>query len=199
MLKNNQITFTMKKIMLLGIVFFALFSCKKNDSPFTENEAQKNSDSKIAEDSVQANSMREISSQKLTDLLQKKANDTLYVTNFFATWCHPCVGEIPGFVEQIKKRKDQKVKFTFISLDSKEIWNTTLLDFISKNEIKDNTYAFDFENKSNADFAKKNTKTWDGGSIPFTIISKGANQQEFIGSISEEELEKTLDKANQGK
>jgi peroxiredoxin len=40
------------------------------------------------------------------------------VINFFATWCPPCRGEIPGFVEVYEKYKGQGFAMVGISVDS---------------------------------------------------------------------------------
>ncbi|HSM00781.1 MAG TPA: TlpA disulfide reductase family protein [Candidatus Limnocylindria bacterium] len=38
--------------------------------------------------------------------------------NFFATWCPPCVDEIPGFVDVYNKYKDRGFELVGISLDT---------------------------------------------------------------------------------
>ncbi len=40
------------------------------------------------------------------------------VVNFFATWCPPCRGEIPGFVEVYEKYKGQGLVMVGISVDT---------------------------------------------------------------------------------
>lgn len=40
------------------------------------------------------------------------------VINFFATWCPPCRGEIPGFVEVYEKYKEQGFVMVGISVDT---------------------------------------------------------------------------------
>lgn len=42
------------------------------------------------------------------------------VANFWATWCPPCLKEIPAFVEVSRKLAAQEVQFVGISIDSPE-------------------------------------------------------------------------------
>lgn len=42
------------------------------------------------------------------------------VANFWATWCPPCLKEIPGFAEVSRKFAPQGVQFVGISIDSPE-------------------------------------------------------------------------------
>ena len=46
-----------------------------------------------------------------------KDTDTIYVVNFWATWCAPCVKEIPDFEKLQATYKNDKVKVLFVSLD----------------------------------------------------------------------------------
>lgn len=48
----------------------------------------------------------------------KHNNDTLYVVNFWATWCKPCVAEMPAFEAVNGQLQNQKVKMLFVSLNS---------------------------------------------------------------------------------
>ena len=50
--------------------------------------------------------------------LCRKNNDTLYVVNYWATWCRPCIAEMPSFFDAAQKFKKQKVKIVFVSLNS---------------------------------------------------------------------------------
>ncbi|MEM6628591.1 MAG: thioredoxin domain-containing protein [Bacteroidota bacterium] len=47
----------------------------------------------------------------------QRSNDTLYIYNFWATWCRPCVKELPYFTQLDSSFAEQKVKVEFISLD----------------------------------------------------------------------------------
>lgn len=48
----------------------------------------------------------------------KTNNDTLYVVNFWATWCKPCVEEMPYFINAAGQYAHQPFKLIFVSLNS---------------------------------------------------------------------------------
>lgn len=45
-------------------------------------------------------------------------SDTLYVVNFWATWCRPCVAELSVFEQLSEMNANKKLKILFVSLDS---------------------------------------------------------------------------------
>jgi len=48
----------------------------------------------------------------------RQDNDTLYVVNFWATWCGPCVKELPYFKQLSQEYAGKPVKFILYSLDA---------------------------------------------------------------------------------
>ena len=66
-------------------------------------------------------------------LLQYKTHttDTIYVINFWATWCKPCVEELPAF-EKLNQMYGgrSRVKVLLVNLDSKKNMDTRILPFI---------------------------------------------------------------------
>ena len=182
----------MKKLIFGVVLLTALSACNK-EAKVTETTDETTTDSVIAEES--AGSMEavipfkrvELSQEETSKLLAKKENDTLYVTNFWATWCPPCVREIPHFKEKMTELKSQPVKFTFISLDPKEDWDTKVKDFSEEYGISGNVVLLDGATLAPGFFAE-NFKQWDGGSIPFTFMRKGDKTDETVGMISMEAL-----------
>ena len=55
------------------------------------------------------------------------------IINFWATWCPPCIKEIPDLIE-VEKKLNTKIKVIFISLDSNP--NQTITKFIDKNKFE---------------------------------------------------------------
>lgn len=62
-----------------------------------------------------------------------KENDTVYVINFWATWCAPCIKELPYFEKLHTDNK--KIKVIFVSLDSQKDLEKKLIPFVEKKKI----------------------------------------------------------------
>ena len=98
----------MKPIYFFIATFFILISCN-NKSKEVRNDAKKNiQQGMIAIDSTKIVVNLE---QMLNRLAQK--NDTVYVYNFWATWCKPCVAELPYFEQLQANYTDKKLKVVF--------------------------------------------------------------------------------------
>ena len=96
-----------------------------------------------------------------------KNNDTVYVVNFWATFCKPCIEEIPDFIRIVKKYEKQKVKLMLVSLDLPSFYPARIAAFAKKNNY---TADIIWLNETNADiFCPMIDKKWSGA-IPSTII-----------------------------
>lgn len=80
---------------------------------------------------VEAQDIPMVNFDGLAPFLSKK-NDTTYVVNFWATWCRPCVEELPYFLEAEEKFKGQKVKFIMVSMDFPKMLESRLKPFLQK-------------------------------------------------------------------
>ncbi|WP_312902001.1 TlpA family protein disulfide reductase [Chryseobacterium taichungense] len=179
----------MKKIILSTLFLVSLVSCKK-ESTKTEDSQPETDSVATTENSGPKAALAMFSPQQATELLGKK-NDTLYITNFFATWCGPCVKEIPHFKNKIQELNGKPVKITFVSVDSKEDWNTKVPQFVDEQGIRNNTVLLDGQSLQ-GDFFAANFKKWDGGAIPFTYMRKGDKTDETLGMMSEEQLNEKI-------
>lgn len=182
----------MKKIILSTLILTALYSCKKEASKTESTPAADSvAVSKNTPDQPTAYIPKELSPENVSQHLAKN-NDTLYVTNFFATWCGPCMKEIPSFKNKMQELKGKPVKFTFVNLDDKADWDTAVKNFVEKNNLGANVILLDGQ-KLDQNFFSKNFKQWDGGSIPFTFMRKGDKTDEFLGMMTEEALNSKID------
>ncbi len=112
---------------------------------------------------------------KADDLVRRIQNgqDTSYVINFWATWCAPCVKELPYFEEINAEYSGQKVKVILVSLDLKKDADARLKAFIERRGLKSEVLYLD-ERDPNV-WIPKFTDQWEGV-IPATLLynaSKG--------------------------
>ncbi|MGB4849108.1 MAG: TlpA disulfide reductase family protein [Saprospiraceae bacterium] len=102
--------------------------------------------------------------------LLSKENDTTYVVNFWATWCTPCVQELPYFVELNKTYKNQAFRLILVSLDFKKDYIRKLQPFVVERALEPHVVVLE-DNDSNY-WIDDIDKTWSG-SIPATLVYKG--------------------------
>lgn len=108
---------------------------------------------------------------KIYDLLNRISNkDTLYIVNFWATWCKPCIKELPSFDSLNGSIKNQKIKVLLESLDFVENKVQKVNPLLAKNKISTECVLLDEINGN--DFIDKISKEWSG-SIPATLFKKG--------------------------
>ncbi|RZJ77354.1 MAG: TlpA family protein disulfide reductase, partial [Flavobacterium sp.] len=74
----------------------------------------------------------------LDDLDKRVANgkDTTYVINFWATWCSPCVAELPHFEKLRTENAKKPLKVLLVSLDFKSKLQKEVIPFVNNNNIK---------------------------------------------------------------
>lgn len=116
-------------------------------------------------------------------------NDTTYVYNFWATWCAPCVKELPAFLELQEKYKDKPFKLVLVSLDFPKSVEKSLLPFLEKKRM-DVTVILLNDPDANS-WIEKIDKDWSGA-IPATLIIKNNERKFFEQSFDYETLEKEV-------
>ena len=106
---------------------------------------------------------------KFPDLQKRLArpSDTTYVVNFWATWCGPCVQELPDFEKVRAAQTGKKVKFVLVSLDYASQLDKKVKPLVQKRGLKSEVLLLD-ETDPNT-WLQKVDKKWSG-SIPFTLI-----------------------------
>jgi thiol-disulfide isomerase/thioredoxin len=95
-------------------------------------------------------------------------DDTVRLFNFWATWCKPCVKELPYFEEMNVSKKGEKFRLFLVSLDFKDQYKKRLLPFIKKKDLKSTVLLFDGGNPN--DWIDKIHPDWSG-SIPASLIT----------------------------
>ncbi|KPM31814.1 Alkyl hydroperoxide reductase/ Thiol specific antioxidant/ Mal allergen [Croceitalea dokdonensis DOKDO 023] len=124
----------------------------------------------------------------LAPLLNQKDGKT-HIINFWATWCKPCVEELPDFERTFAEQKDNNVSMTLVSLDMPSMWSKRLVPFVKENDLKGNVVILD-DPKMN-DWIPKIDKDWGGG-IPATLIYNDNKRAFYPHGFTYEELNKEL-------
>ena len=95
----------------------------------------------------------------------KENNSKPLVVNFWATWCAPCVKELPYF-EKLNQ-ENTNVKVILVSLDFEKQVESKLIPFLKKKKIASTSIYL--AAKEYNSWLPKIDKNWSG-SIPATVI-----------------------------
>ncbi len=95
-----------------------------------------------------------------------KGKDTLYIVNFWSTWCKPCMQELPSF-DSLARQTKGPVKLILVSLDFAENLKSKVEPTLIKKQISANCVLLD-ETDANT-FIPAIHKNWSG-SIPATVM-----------------------------
>lgn len=125
--------------------------------------------------------------------LRSQPHDTLYVVNFWATWCRPCVKELPYFEAASQRYKNQPVKVLLVSMDAVEDLDTRVRPFIKKRNMQANVLLLD-EVDGNSWIDKIEPK-WSGA-IPATMVfnNKRGVYEFREAEMTEQELTSLIEK-----
>tara|TARA_R110001592_G_scaffold52658_11_gene161520 strand:+ start:4501 stop:5022 length:522 start_codon:yes stop_codon:yes gene_type:complete len=166
-----------KKAIFILLIFIGFISCKKDIVKETSSQ-------KV----VQVSSVKSYNYKELKPFLEKK-DDKVYVINFWATWCAPCVKELPYF-EKIKQEYASKnVEVLLVSLDFPKQVEKKLIPFINKNKIQSEVVLLDDVNE---DFwIKAIDENWSGA-LPATLIYTKNSRKFYEQSFDYKTLESEL-------
>lgn len=124
----------------------------------------------------------------LEKILSTKS-EQIQVINFWATWCAPCIKELP-LLEKLNRQNDLNAKITLINLDYADKLDKVNA-FIARKNIQSEVLLLD-EIDYNS-WIDKVDKTWSGA-IPATlIINPKTGQRKFVEKeLKEGELEELI-------
>lgn len=111
-------------------------------------------------------------------------NDSTYVINFWATWCKPCIKELPYFKELDSIYKDEKVKVVLVSLDFPKDVEIKLVSFAREKQIESQVVVL-LDGTYN-DWVDKVSPEWSGA-IPATYIYNRERNKLFQKSFENTE------------
>ena len=109
--------------------------------------------------------------------LFRQSNDTTYIVNFWATWCKPCIEELPYLEKMNQAETEQPVKVVLLSLDFPKHLESKLLPFVENRQLSSQVEVL-LDGDYNS-WIDKVSPEWSGA-IPATFIYKKDNHL-FIG------------------
>jgi thiol-disulfide isomerase/thioredoxin len=170
----NVLKYKLLSILLLTVLLLTIQSCGEKQVSTTPRINQSDSINKSKIDIEKAPKLSAVydSYDDLAYLFNHR-NDTTYVINFWATWCSPCIAELPYFEDLNRRYNDKLLKVVLISLDSKKHIDSKLRPFIQKEKLMSHIVSL-----NDPDFntwIDKVDPEWDGA-IPVTIIY---NKEEY--------------------
>lgn len=101
------------------------------------------------------------------ETLLNKNDDRTYVINFWATWCKPCVEEMPYFQELHDTYAEKNLKVLLVSLDLPAELDTKLKPFIEKYKLTPQVVLLDDPDENT--WIPKVDNSWSGA-LPATLI-----------------------------
>ena len=135
---------------------------------------------------------QDIQKWKLSDLKSAIKNaDKPTIFNFWATFCLPCLEEVPYFQEMVKKYDSAGIRLVFVSVDPSENYPQKIKTVTTKFKFK---YPVKFLDETDADlFCPAVDKTWSGA-IPASLFinNKTGYRKFFEEQLSKTQLEKEI-------
>lgn len=116
-----------------------------------------------------------VSAAQVEEVLKRKT-DTTYVVNFFASWCAPCIQELPELQAFAAEHQSEKVKLILVSLDFEEDADEALIPLLHKYSITDPVWLLREDGNR---WITRIDKHW-GGSIPATLIANQSHNQRLF-------------------
>lgn len=165
----------MKRLVFLLLVIF-VYSCnkdKKKTVQLNENE------------SIEVYNFKQLEPLLYTD------DNAIHVVNFWATWCAPCIKEIPYFQELHDTYDKNSIKVMLVSLDFTDKLESQLIPFIKRKNLTPQVILLDDPDENN--WIPKVDKSWSGA-IPATLIYTKNKRAFYEQSFTKESLFKEIEK-----
>jgi thiol-disulfide isomerase/thioredoxin len=125
----------------------------------------------------------------LIEKVSQEPDSLVKVFNFWASWCTPCLKEIPEF-EAFAKAHASEVELVFVNLDRQKVWETAVPNAVEELEMTQPIWlidqGLDFEWRYQVD------EGWVLPAIPVTLMIYKSHRKFFMKPLDRKELEEAL-------
>jgi thiol-disulfide isomerase/thioredoxin len=118
-----------------------------------------------------------------------KNNDTIYLVNFWATWCAPCIKELPAIKSVEQKYTNEKFKVMLVSLDFTKDLTSRLEPFVKSKNITSDVFLLNDPDQNR--WIDKVDPKWSG-EIPFMLIYGKHFRESYSRTFNYEELDSII-------
>lgn len=178
-MKNFIVFLTALTLMFLGA------SCSNSTSKNTENDNNEEPTTTEVQHQDEAEAKYDVSFpvyesyDQLAPIFNFK-NDSTYIINFWATWCKPCVKELPYFEKLHEEISGEKARIILVSMDFPNQIETRLKEFVIERKLKSDVVVLTDPDQNG--WIPKVEEKWDGA-IPVTVIYNAENRKFFSGEL----------------
>ncbi len=122
--------------------------------------------------------LKKIPTDSFFMIINQPKDSQIYIINFWATWCKPCIEELPYFTQLDSLYKDS-FKFIFLSFDGASAYDKTL-KFIQQKKLIGTHYLLTDGDMNG--FINGINKNWEGN-IPVTILLNRCERRDKYASF----------------
>lgn len=177
------------KLLVLGLMGLVLFGCADKKKGKKDGQSEKTTVNASVDADAEDLKFPVYDFEEFEPLLHMDG-DTTYVINFWATWCKPCIGELPHFERVNAEQKEHNVKVILVNLDMPNLWKAKVEPFVETHQIKSEVVILDDPNLN--EWLPKVSDKWGGG-IPATLIYNKNKRNFFVGPLTYEGLNEMMD------
>ncbi len=116
-------------------------------------------------------------------------DETIYIVNFWATWCAPCVKEMPYFEQITSEYSQDEVQVILVNLDMPKMWESHLVPFVVERNLRSQVVVLDDPKQNN--WIPKVDEGWSGA-IPATLIYNKNKRMFYEETFTYDKLKQAL-------
>jgi len=121
-------------------------------------------------------SVKVVNYEELEELIEEDTQNHK-IFNFWATWCKPCIKELPYFEKITRTHPSDEVKVYLVSLDFVENLESRVIPFVKKKELQSEILLLDEVDFN--DIINDISADWSGA-IPATLFVNASTGQRYF-------------------